>query len=135
MPPKNRFLHFYLVTALLFGTLGLFDSLFTLTATPPAVYVTTLSLLLAAFFLLNLAAFFTFWHQQLEKVALVLPIYHILSFLLFVVLSLFLIRDSLPESAWINFPVAGILLSLFEMAFSAYLLHRFKRADIVNCAA
>ena len=132
MPSKTKFLRFYLVAALLFGSLGLFDSLFTLTATPPLPYVNILSILLAVFFLLNIAAFFTFWHQRLEKITLVLPAYHILSFLLFALLSIFLIRDSLPEAVWINFPIAGILLSLFEMIFSVSLLRRFRNTNSLS---
>lgn len=126
MPGKKRFLKFYLITALLFGCLGVVDGMLPFLFTLPVAYLNVLAILTVLFFLLNLTAFFTFWHQQQRKITYVLPFYHIFSLILFIVLSSLFSYNTLPANLLAFFPAIGIVLSVFEIFFSGYLLRRFE---------
>ena len=126
MPQKKKFLKFYLMAALLFGCLGVVDGILPFLLTPPVAYWNGLAILTVLFFLLNLTAFFTFWHQQQRKITYVLPVYHALSFILFFVLNTLLSYNTLSANVLAFFPAIGIVLSVFEIFFSGYLLRRFE---------
>ncbi|MDP3640031.1 MAG: hypothetical protein Q8R53_02395 [Nanoarchaeota archaeon] len=126
MPQKKRFLKFYLFIALLFGCLGVVDGVLPFLLIPPLAYLNTLAVISLLFFLLNIMAFFTFWHQQQRKITYVLPVYHVFSFILFIVLSSLFSYNTLPANLLAFFPTIGIVLSVFEIFFSGYLLRRFE---------
>ena len=126
MPTKKRFLKFYLIAALLFGFLGVVDGILPFLLAPPVAYWNGLAILTVLFFLLNLTAFFTFWHQQQRKITYVLPVYHLLGFIIFFILSTLLSYNTLSANLLAFFPAIGIVLSVFEIFFSGYLLRRFE---------
>lgn len=126
MPQKKRFLKFYLITALLFGCLGVVDGVLPFLLTPPLAYLNVLAVLSVLFLLLNITAFFTFWHQHQKRITYALPVYHVLGFIVFFMLSSLFSYNALLPNLLAFFPSIGIVLSVFEIAFSGYLLRRLE---------
>lgn len=133
MKPKRGFLRWYLVLAVGFGILGLLDSLLTFFDVVNNIYVGVVVLLSAAFFLYNLVVIPVFHAHHIERIAYVLPIYHIITFLLFFGFG-FLTKamNLLVSWLWIVIVGAGLLSALFEIGFALYLI---RRLDVFHVQA
>ena len=128
MKLKRSFLRWYLVLALAFGILGLLDSLLTFFDVVNNVYVAVVVLLSAAFFLYNIVVIPVFHAHRVERIAYVLPIYHICTFLLFFGFG-FLTKalNILVDWLWMVVVGAGLLSAVFEVGFALYLM---KKLDV-----
>lgn len=120
------FLRVYLYSVVFIGLIGLADALLTFFAISPLLYVRIVSLLLFLFFFFNIFSLAVFRRHPLPKIVYVLPIYHIVSYIFFLSLGLYLVITGINPS-WLSFALIGLQLvsSLFELSFSMYLLKKF----------
>ncbi len=123
--PATRFLKAYLIAAVALAIIGIADSVLLFLALELPFYSPAVSVFSFLFFFFNLLAFFVFYHQSLERIVYVLPVYYLVSFVVFgiagVVLSAALLKSMFPYLVAIS-----LLTSLFEFGFSVYLLRRFR---------
>ncbi len=125
MKPRKWFLRIYLVVALIYGFLGLSDNLSTIFNVGNNIYTQFLILVSFCFFFFNLIALAFFHYHRVEKLAYILPIYHLATYLLFLILGFILISiDQVPLWSWTALVVLGNITSLFEIFFSIFLLRR-----------
>lgn len=140
--PKKKFLQVYLIIALIFGFISFADNTFiflsntfdgTFLNLNNEIYTLVLAALSFLFFFFNLTSIMVFKHQRVEKIAYVLPLYHLLNNVLFVGIGLILnILNTVSNAVWMGVIVAGILCSLFEIGFSSYLLKRVSSPPEVS---
>ena len=127
MKKKKGFLKTYLLLALIFGLYGLLDSVLTFFNVLNNIYVYLAFILPFLFFVFSIIAIPIFHHQRLERIVYVLPIYHILSYLIFFAFAFILSFFWLVHGwIWILIIILGFLTSIFEIWFSYYLLKRFE---------
>jgi len=119
----SKLLEIYLYTALLFGIIGLIDSIIAPLFQLPIIYFNILSTLLFIFFIFNIIALVLFFNKKLAKKFLILPTYHLLMFILSLTLS-WLVGSNILFSLSI---IIGIFTSLFETVFSIYLLTNLNK--------
>ena len=130
MKPKRGFLRWYLFLTLAFGMLGLLDSLATFFDVVNNVYVYVVVILSIFFFLYNILVIPIFHAHHVERIAYVLPIYHLFSFLLFFGFGLLTTSARLLfDWLWMVVVGAGFLSAIFEIVFSAYLM---KKLDLFH---
>ncbi len=144
MKHNKTFLHVYLMIALVFGFISFadntftflsntFNSTFTFLSFNNEIYTMVLVGLSFLFFFFNLTSIVVFKYQRVERIAYVLPIYHILNNLLFLGVGLILnILNTISDAVWTGVIIAGIICSLFEIGFSSYLLKRFNFSPEVS---
>ena len=135
MSHSTKFLQVYLYLALAFGLLGLLDSIFTVSNFMPPLYVMSILAVSVLFFIFNIITIPLFMHQRVPRLAFVLPIYHVVSFMLFFGLGVALFVFNMagkPMWVWAMISV-GIMASLFEIIFSLYLLRKlgFRKAVLL----
>ena len=118
-----KLLKIYLYTALLFGIIGFIDSIIAPLFKLPNIYFDILSALLFLFLIFNILALVVFFNKKLPKKFLVLPVYHLLIFITFLVFNWLISADALFDISII----AGTLASLFETVFSIYLLTNLNK--------
>lgn len=123
MKANIRFLRGYLYVVVIIALIGVADAVLTSLKITPSLYVRIIPLLLFLFFFFNIFAITIFRRHQLPRIVYVLPIYHLLSYIFFMSLGLYLIITSF-NTTWLNFTLIGIqgASSLFELGFSLYLL-------------
>jgi len=127
MRPRYWFLKFYLIIALIFGFLSLSDNFLSVLDVSFNIYNLTLLIIGFFFFFLNVITIPMFHHHRVEKIAYVLPIYHIITYIIFLSLGFYLISlENVESLVWTSLTVTGFITSLFEISFSAYLLRRFN---------
>ena len=127
MTQKRGFVKFYLFLTIIFGILGIIDSLLVVFQIQSTIYDRIMGILLLLFLFFNLMAIALFQYYRVERIAFVLPIYHIISYGLFVFIGFWLIFKAIT-SAWVSpvLIVVGIATSLFEILFSIYVLVSLK---------
>ncbi len=126
MRPRTGFLKTYLYIAIFFGIIGLTDTILSvlLSFTSP-VYTYLISAAVFLFFFFNLAAIIIFKYSQAERIAYVLPAYHLASYLFFFLVGLALLAvGQTPEWLRLLLIALGLIASLFEIGFSFYLLKK-----------
>lgn len=123
---KRGFLQAYLITTLIFGILGFIDNIFAAANFTFALYNKIVTILLFLFFFFNIFAIAFFIYQKIERLAYILPIYHLVSSLLFLGIGFWIANKQFSPDFWIALIVLGTILSLFEIIFSVYLLRKFK---------
>lgn len=124
---KDKFLFIYLIVVLGFGGMGLIDSSLRLLGFSLEAYAPIILALSGLFFFFNIFGLVHFMQEKLEKITWVLPIYHILSFVLFFLLGVVLgVMGLMKEGVVVILGWLGILTSVFEIGFGLYLLKRFK---------
>ena len=123
----SRFLGIYLLAVIIFGILGLIDSLLSIFRFTSSFFYTFIFLIVNTFFFFfNLFMLLHFIRNKIEKITCVLPIYHLSIYLLFFIVGVSLGMAGL-FAAWITpLAIIGILTSLFELTFGFYLLRRFE---------
>ena len=125
MKPRMRFLQIYLIIALMIGFLGLLDNLFALISFTHPIYQSIVVAILFLFFFFNIFSLAIFWHHRVPRAAYVLPVYHLLSYLLLVSIGgVIAYLSAIPELGRNIILAGGFLSSLFEVAFSSYLLYK-----------
>ena len=124
---KLKFLRIYLILTLVFGVIGLSDSILSLLKISSLTYSIILGTLAFVFFFFNIFALVHIMQEKLEKITWVLPTYHILTTILFTILGIILsLAGLLNQIAIFLLIIIGLLSSIFEIGFSVYLLKRFK---------
>ena len=123
MKTKRWFLKTYLIAALAYGLLGLIDSGFVIFRFQSTAFTRVLFSISFLFFFLSIAAIAFFGHHRVQRIAYVLPIYHLVSYLFFIVLGFILASmETFQKWVWLSLLIIGILTSLFEIIFSVYLM-------------
>ena len=123
----EKFLGIYLMIVFGFGLLGLADSLLSLFGFSSAVYGVIVLILGVLFFFFNIFSLVQFMQERMEKITWVLPVYHMISYVLFFGLGVVLaVMGALVNWVFILLAVVGMLTSGFEILFSLYLLRRFE---------
>ena len=120
------FLRKYLYIVMIIALIGLTDAVLTFLKANFPLYVRLIPLVLFLFFFFNIFAIAVFRRHQLGRIVYVLPLYHIISYILFLSLGLYLtIRGIVP--AWLSYALIGIQAasSIFELSFSTYVLTKF----------
>ena len=124
---REKFVATYLVLALVFGILGLVDGVVNLVGVEVAIYSIVIGILSGLFFFFNLFAWVHLKHEKAEGITLVLPIYHVISYLLFFGLGIALgLMGLFFAGVFTFFVIVGVITSVFELGFSFYLLRRFE---------
>jgi len=128
MERKRGFLKVYLFIALILGIIGFIDTLLNIFDFKVDIYLFIISMISLLFFFFNIIAIPIFHRYQEEKIAYVLPLYHLISYLVFLILGIVLISLGLAAASWLGIVtiIIGFLTSFFEIGFSAYLLKRFE---------
>ncbi|MBU0470000.1 MAG: hypothetical protein KKA62_02280 [Nanoarchaeota archaeon] len=122
-----KFLRTYLFITLAFGALSLVDNILTFKEINFLFYSEILSVLAFFFFFFNIITIAVFKHYHIIKIAYVLPVYHLVTYLLLLWISIGLILlKTIPEWSWLTIIVVSTIFSLFEIGFSTYLLIRLK---------
>ncbi len=124
MKTKMNFLRVYLYLAISFGIMGILDEIliyFNLT-----FHSSIFSLLLIAFFFFNIISIAFFHHHRIQRIAYVLPIYYLISYLTFNIFALILLKYNLFVNWNILLTIIAFLSSIFEIGFSSYLLDKFE---------
>ena len=119
------FLRTYLFSVIIIGLIGLADAMLTYMKIAPPLYVKIVPLLLFLFFFFNIFSIAIFRRHPLERIVYILPIYHIITYIIFLSLGLYLIiRGTIPD--WLSLALIGmqVVSSLFELSFSLYLLRK-----------
>lgn len=122
MEQKRGFLKVYLILAIILAVVSIIDGILTWLKFENRIYGFILLAVAGLFFLFNIVAIPIFHHQRLKKIAYVLPIYYIVSYIIFFGVGVYLFfRPYQPF--WLN-PVVMVinyLMALFEIVFSVYL--------------
>src|SRR3989338_1494786 len=122
-----NYLKAYLFIALAVGGIGFLDSSLNSLTVCPCSYQVIVDLIAFLFFIINIIALGLFWHQRNPSLTLILPIYHLLFFIILnLSASFFALNDSFSLTTLKMYNLISILGSLFEIAFSIYLLTKFK---------
>ena len=126
MRPRTRFFKNYLYIALLFGILGLTDTILSvLLSSTNQIYAYIIGAAAFLFFFFNLAAIVIFKYSRAERIAYILPVYHLISYLFFFMVGLvLLLAGQTPEWLRLFLIILGIIASIFEIGFSFYLLKK-----------
>lgn len=126
MKQKRWFLGLYLIIAVIFGFLGLVDSVLTYFAIAPnyaLYYSMAIAVFSFVFFFFNIFSLTVFRHHGVEKIAYVLPAYYLICYVLFFILSFALAEITV---GWVTNALiaANSLTSLFEICFGLYLIKK-----------
>ncbi len=126
MKSGHGFLRKYLYIVMIIALIGLADAVLTFLKVNFPLYVRLIPLVLFLFFFFNIFAIAVFRRHHFERIVYVLPLYHVISYILFLSLGLYLtIRGIVP--AWLSYALIGIQAasSIFELSFSIYVLTKF----------
>jgi len=124
---KLGFFRTYLYSVIIIGLIGLADAVLTFLRIHLPLYARLVSLLLFLFFFFNIFSMAVFRKTGLPRVAYILPLYYVISYVLFLSLGIYLAITAIIPS-WLSLTLIGIQLasSLFEIVFSLYLLTKFS---------
>jgi hypothetical protein len=126
MKNKRILAKWYVLGALFFGVLGLIDTLITYYSTPTLLYLNFISFLFLLFFLANIFFLFYFIHNRLKSIFFILPIYHILLYIILSIIGIVVVfKEITTPSVALGFSVTAGITSIFEIIFSLYLLGKF----------
>ena len=127
MIKKRGFLRIYLFMALAMGFITLLDSILKISNINANTYFMIAFIMLLIFFFINIISLFIFVHNHLGKISLVLPVYHIISFISFSALGAnFYLKEMLNSEALLVMAIFSMMGAFFEILFSLYLIGRFK---------
>ena len=125
MKEKKGFLRIYLILVIVFGLLGLVESILAFIGVTfnQYLYFSIIGIIIF-FFFFNIISLAILKKQGVKRIAYVLPIYYIITIPLFFGVGVGLV---LKESAILQFPfVISLISSLFEISFSIYTIIRLK---------
>ena len=127
MPHKRGFVKAYLFIVILVGLLGLIDASFTYLQFSNNIYEMAILTFSILFFFFNILAIAFFHAHGTERIVYVLPIYHLLAFVLFNALGFMIIsRGWFSPAVLSGTIVVEYLSSLWEITFAAYLVKRLS---------
>ena len=117
------FLRTYLYVIMIISLLGLTDAVLHFLKITPILYARIVPLVLFLFFFFNLFSIIIFRRRQLKRIVYLLPIYYLVSYIIFLSIGLGLSITGYTTT-WLSFALIGIQAasSLFELGFSIYLL-------------
>lgn len=122
---KNKLLHWYLIIFLIFGVLGLVDSLYFVVLKKLSVFSWVLGVLSLLWFLLSIAALVYFIAKKIKPIYLLFPIYTVgMYFLLFlygIIYALITKSVGMPGS-----DIIALVTSLIEVIAASYVLFFYK---------
>ncbi len=126
MRPRTGFFKTYLYIAIFFGIIGLSDTILSvLLSFTNQIYAYLIGAAAFLFFFFNLAAIAVFKYSRAERIAYILPVYHLVSYLAFFMVGLVLLAvGQTPEWLRLLLIALGLIASLFEIGFSFYLLKK-----------
>ena len=127
MKSGHGFLRKYLYIGIIIALIGLTDAIITYLKVSFTLYVRVILLVLFLFFFFNIFAIAVFRRHNFERIVYVLPLYHIISSILFLSLGLYLTIHG-AISTWLSYALIGIQAasSIFELSFSIYVLTKFS---------
>ena len=129
MVQKRGFLKLYLITTLVIALLALINDALFLMGVSVTVSTFSFSIFYFLFFFLSIIAIPLFHHFNIERIAYILPVYFIISYLIFSGVGGYLSAKNLTEgNILLILGVVSIISSLFEGFFSVYLI---KKLDII----
>jgi len=130
--PGYHFLHVFYALSLVYGLVGIADALI---LTDNFTYIWSMfnAFYALAIFVLSIVAMSVFVKAKLPPITWVLPIYHLVFFIVLIVTSVFLLflsykrgilidQVTLPKMLWI-----GMVSSVFEVIYSTYILFRYRK--------
>ncbi len=126
MEEKRGFLRVYLKIALLYGLFGFIDASLASFTIGNLIYLNVVAGISFVFFLFNIVAFPVFIAHGLTGIVYLFPLYHLLIDLFFVGVTISSSFAPLPAIAILSI---GFASSIWEILFSIYLLHKFKKPD------
>lgn len=134
---KHRLFWSYYITLLVLGIFGIFDAIYGMTLESmgqiPALYQAFAMIVEVGVLVFSIIALIIFIKDRYSKITWVLPIFHIVTTLLFFVYGfvwgIIIAIQGIPlENA--PFPPASLVISittnLFMIGFSGYIINRFK---------
>src|SRR3989344_5428377 len=121
MRQNPRFLHTYLYVVIILALVGIADAALTFIRITPLLYVRIIPLLLFLFFFFNIFSIAAFRRHHLPRIVYVLPLYLVISYIIFLSLGLYLTITKFNPN-WLSIVLIGIQggSSLFELSFSIY---------------
>ncbi len=129
MVEKRGFLKIYLIVALLVGLLALIHDILFLVGISVTISTLSFSLLYLLFFLFSIVTVPLFHHFNVKKIGYVLPIYVVISYLIFVGVGGYLSAKNISTgNVLFVLGIVSALSSLFEAGFSVYLI---KKLDVI----
>ncbi len=135
---NSKFFKTYFILMIIWAIIGLIDSLFITGGKETygqinIVYALFIGTLEFAILVLSVISIVIFVKNKFSKISLVLPIYHIVAaILIFVYGVLWGLTSAIQgnqianQSVTPELIVIGVILSLFELIFSGYVLNKFK---------
>ena len=133
MPKKRGFLLTYLVLAIFVGVLSLVDSILAFLEITSNIFLIFLSIILIMFFFLSIVAIALFHHHRIERLAYVLPVYYIISYLVFFGIGALITLKQIDSSAvFISLTIIGLLASFFEIGFSIHVIRKLELIKAVE---
>lgn len=123
----------YLWVAFALGILGLIGGIIAFFPTAHLIYAVILSPIGFLFFFFSIATIVMFVVHKQKAIALVLPIYHVLKFILGFAVGFIIVFISIktgltqfPPNIEIYLRIFGFALSIFEIIFPLYLLRKLS---------
>ncbi len=127
MQEKRGYLKFYLYIAMFFGIISLIDNFLVIFDVINNIYVMLLMFITHTFFFLNIITIPLFYYFRINKIAYILPIYHLLTYILFFSVGFFLNTAGIVlQGTWMILIGISILSSIFEISIAIYLLKKFE---------
>jgi hypothetical protein len=127
MQEKRGFLKVYLYIALLFGIISLIDNFLVIFDVINNIYVMLLMFITHVFFFFNIITIPLFHYFRVNKIAYILPLYHMLTYILFFSVGFLLTMSGIILSGtWLILVIISILSSIFEIGIAIYLLKKFE---------
>ncbi len=125
MPQKSGFLKSYLSIIILIGLLGLIDASLTYLHFTNTIYETAILIFSVLFFFFNILAIIFLHYHGTENIFYILPIYHLVTFVVFNALGLVIISHGwFSPIIFTGTVMIEFFSSLFEITFAAYLVKR-----------
>ena len=123
----QKFIKIYLIIALILGVLGFIDTSLTISELNPAIYTSIVGGIVLLYFFFNIITIPILIRHQAKSVYYVLPIYHVLIYLLLFGISLiFNIFNLVSINIWYVLIAIGFLTAAFEIGFSIYLIKKIN---------
>ncbi len=129
MSKRNGFLHAYLVLAFIYGMIGILDSILLFIRLDSLIYSVTIAIIGMLFFLLSILAIALFHHKGVKRIYYALPIYNIAAYSTYFIIGVSVAATFTIGTSLI---IAQVMTSLFEVAFSFYLLTKFRKNQIAS---
>ncbi len=114
----------YFFFTLAIGGIGFLDGLLNLAGVSVPIIFDVIAFIS---FVVNILALIYFWYRRKARITFVLPIYHLLFFVLATLSSVWLaVQGEMTTAILQGYNLVSLVGSLFEIIFSLYLLQKFE---------